>query len=170
MKPIPLFCIYIIGFIFFYKFMLFIGFDQKIFSIFFSSSKDTSIKSEKIGDLLTPEGATKPLTLTKQEIGRNTWSLLHSMAAAYPNEPTDDDKKQITNFMYGLAPLFPCKICGSHLLKMLNKEGAKANSREELVNYICKIHNIVNKVLNKPAFDCKKAFDFWGGDCGCEDV
>ena len=46
----------------------------------------------------------------------------------------------------------------------------KANSREELVNYICKIHNIVNKVLNKPIFDCKKAFDYWGGDCGCDDI
>ena len=42
----------------------------------------------------------------------------------------------------------------------------KANSREELVNYICKIHNIVNKVLNKPIFDCKKPFDYLGGDYG----
>ena len=112
---------------------------KKFLSIFFTN-KETSIKKEKIGDLLTPEGAAKPLTLTKQEIGRNTWALLHSMAASYPNEPTDEDKKQITNFMYGLANLFPCKICGGHLLKMLKKEGVKANSREELVNYICKIH------------------------------
>jgi len=169
MKPIPLFCTYIIGFIIFYKLMIIIGFEQKLLSIFFTN-KETSIKKEKIGDLLTPEGAAKPLTLTKQEIGRNTWALLHSMAASYPNEPTDEDKKQITNFMYGLANLFPCKICGGHLLKMLKKEGVKANSREELVNYICKIHNIVNKVLNKPIFDCKKAFDYWGGDCGCDDI
>ena len=117
---------------------------------------------------MTPEGATKPLTLTKQEIGRNTWSLLHSIAASYPNEPTEEDKKQITNFLYGLANLFPCKICGNHLLRMLKKEGIHADSREELVNYICKIHNIVNKVLEKPQFDCKKAFDIWGGDCGCD--
>ena len=132
MKPIPLFCTYIIGFIIFYKLMIIIGFEQKLLSIFFIN-KETSIKKEKIGDLLTPEGAAKPLTLTKQEIGRNTWALLHSMAASYPNEPTDEDKKQITNFMYGLAHLFPCKICGSHLLKMLNKEGVHANSREDLV-------------------------------------
>ena len=52
--------------------------------------------------------------------------------------------------------------------KSFIKEGVHADSREELVNYICKIHNIVNKVLQKPQFDCKKAFDFWGGDCGCE--
>ena len=139
MKPIPLFCTYIIGFIIFYKLMIIIGFEQKLLSIFFTN-KETSIKKEKIGDLLTPEGAAKPLTLTKQEIGRNTWALLHSMAASYPNEPTDEDKKQITNFMYGLTNLFPCRIRGDHLLKMLKKEGVKVNSREELVNYICKIH------------------------------
>ena len=168
MKPIAVFLTYIIGFFIFYKSMISLNVDEKLFSIFRFS--DTHVKKQKIGDFLTPEGATKPLTLTKQEIGRNTWSLLHSMAASYPNEPNEEDKKQIKNFLYGLANHFPCKICGNHLLKMLNKEGIHANSREELVNYICKIHNIVNKVLEKPQFDCKKAFDFWGGDCGCDDI
>ena len=166
MKPINVFFTYIVGFVIFYKSMLWLGIDQKLFS--FLTPSETKIKKQKIGEFLTPEGATKPLTLTKQEIGRNTWSLLHSMAASYPNEPTEEDKKYITNFLYSLANLFPCKICGSHLLKMLKKEGVHADSREELVNYICKIHNIVNKVLEKPIFDCKKAFDFWGGDCGCD--
>ena len=166
MKPINVFFTYIVGFVIFYKSMLWLGIDQKLFS--FLTPSETNIKKQKIGEFLTPEGATKPLTLTKQEIGRNTWSLLHSMAASYPNEPTEEDKKYITNFLYSLANLFPCKICGSHLLKMLKKEGVHADSREELVNYICKIHNIVNKVLQKPQFDCKKAFDFWGGDCGCD--
>ena len=40
--------------------------------------------------------------------------------------------------MYGLTNLFPCKICGDHLLKMLKKEGIKANSREELVTIYVK--------------------------------
>ena len=166
MKPITVFFTYIVGFVIFYKIMLWLKIDQKLFS--FLNSSETKVKKQKIGELLTPEGASKPLTLTKQEIGRNTWSLLHSIAASYPNEPTEEDKKHITNFLYGLANPFPCKICGTHLLKMLKKEGVHANSREELVNYICKIHNIVNKVLEKPQFDCKKAFDFWGGDCGCD--
>ena len=42
--------------------------DQKLLSIIFFTNKETSIKKEKIGDLLTSEGAAKPLTLTKQEI------------------------------------------------------------------------------------------------------
>lgn len=33
---------------------------------------------------------------------------------------------------------------------------------------MCDLHNKVNASLKKPIFDCKKAFDFWGGDCGCD--
>ena len=157
---------YIIGFIIFFKILLLSEFDKKIYYLL--TPAYPKIKKQTVGEFLTPEGATKSLTLTKQEIGRYTWALLHSMAASYPQEPTEEDKKQITNFLYGLANHFPCKICGSHLLKMLNKEGVHANSREELVNFFCRIHNIVNKVLEKPQFDCKRAYDFWGGDCGCE--
>jgi len=29
------------------------------------------------------------------------------------------------------------------------------------------LHNKVNERLKKPIFDCKKAMDYWGGDCGC---
>jgi hypothetical protein len=39
-----------------------------------------------------------------------------------------------------------------------------------LVGYVCKLHNIVNERLDKPIFDCNKAFDFWGGGCGCGDT
>ena len=50
---------------------------------------------------------------------------------------------------------------------MLWEYPVKSDSREELVYYICFLHNKVNEKLNKPIFDCKKAFEFWGGDCGC---
>jgi hypothetical protein len=50
---------------------------------------------------------------------------------------------------------------------MIEDNKIRNNNRKELVYYICDLHNIVNKRLNKPIFDCKKAFSFWGGDCGC---
>ena len=65
------------------------------------------------------------------------------------------------------AILFPCKVCGAHFRQMLWEYPIKHNNREELVYYICFLHNKVNERLNKPIFDCKKAFEFWGGDCGC---
>ncbi len=51
---------------------------------------------------------------------------------------------------------------------MIDENPIRAKTREELVTYICDIHNIVNRRLNKTEYDCKKAFDIWGGDCGCE--
>ena len=37
-----------------------------------------------------------------------------------------------------------------------------------MVKYFCNLHNSVNKRLGKELFDCNKAYDHWGGDCGCE--
>jgi len=50
---------------------------------------------------------------------------------------------------------------------MIEEYPIKSESREELVNYFCFLHNKVNIRLGKPEFDCKKAFDYWGGDCSC---
>ena len=174
MKPIFAFIIYVFGFIVFYNLLSYLKADEYVF-FFLTPKAESSLptskekkNTQKKEEILTPEGSKKPLALTKQEIGRHTWALLHSMAAAYPLDPTEKDKKLITQFMFGLAHNFPCKICGNHLMKLLNKKGVKNNSREELVQYMCDIHNIVNKVLNKEQFDCAKAAEIWGGDCGCE--
>lgn len=51
---------------------------------------------------------------------------------------------------------------------MLQDFPFKYNSREEFVYYLCDLHNKVNKRLNKDIYDCKKAFDIWGSDCGCD--
>jgi hypothetical protein len=50
---------------------------------------------------------------------------------------------------------------------MLQDYPIKNGSRTEIVLYLCDLHNKVNKRLSKPIFDCQKAFDFWGGNCGC---
>ena len=170
MKPIFIFLIYIIGFIIFYQAMSYLDMDEKI--LFFLKPNPSKVnkikpKQQKEGDILTPKDAKKPLKLTKQEIGRNAWALLHSIASSYPNDPNEEDKKNIINFLKGLAHNFPCKICGKHFVKLLDDYPIKCDNREQLVYYICDIHNKVNKFLKKEIFDCKKAFDVWGGDCGC---
>ena len=60
MKPLVVFFTYIIGFIIFYKLMSWLSIDEILFSIIPSS--DTKIKRQKVGEFLTPEGASKPLT------------------------------------------------------------------------------------------------------------
>lgn len=51
---------------------------------------------------------------------------------------------------------------------MIDENPLVTSNRKDVVGYFCKIHNIVNLRLNKEIFDCEKAFDHWGGDCGCD--
>lgn len=163
------FLIYTISFFLLYTIMSWINLDEKIFFFLTPTIKDTNNnkKTDSPENIITPEGASKPLTLTKAEIGRHSWALLHSMANTYPETPNEKEKSIIEKFMYGLAYNYPCRVCGKHLLKMLNKRGVKANSRKEFINYLCDIHNIVNKVLNKTKFDCEKSFQVWNNNYKC---
>lgn len=116
---------------------------------------------------LFPDEHSSKLRLTKEKLGRYSWSVLHSIASAYPKNPSEEDKKAIKNFVESFSHLYPCDECRKHFKEMVAENELKANSRQELVQYFCDLHNIVNKRLEKPIFDCKNALSYWGGDCGC---
>lgn len=46
---------------------------------------------------------------------------------------------------------------------MLQENPIEVSGRYELANYLCFIHNIVNKRLGKSIFDCTNVLEFWGG-------
>lgn len=50
----------------------------------------------------------------KDELGNATWAFLHTMAAYYPDKPTIDEKKQMTQFISLFANFYPCASCASH--------------------------------------------------------
>lgn len=98
-------------------------------------------------------------------LGTKTWSLLHSIAAAYPNKPTQIDKNSTKQFFDGLFHFFPSKL----MKDIYSNNPIENDSREELIYYVCLLHNLMNKQLNKAKFRCLDAFDVWGGDCGCNE-
>lgn len=51
----------------------------------------------------------------KDELGRSTWNLLHTMAARYPNRPSDVQKNQVKQFFGILSQTYPCKPCADDL-------------------------------------------------------
>ena len=114
-----------------------------------------------------PDSNSSPLRVSKEQLGRFSWTLLHSIAASYPKKPSIEDKAQVQHFLHSFAYLFPCQTCSKHFKQMLEENPIESDSREALVLYLCRLHNNVNKRLNKKIFDCKKAFEFWGGECGC---
>jgi FAD-linked sulfhydryl oxidase len=40
--------------------------------------------------------------MTKEQLGRYSWGVLHSMAASYPQTPTKQDKENVKTFLFTL--------------------------------------------------------------------
>lgn len=124
-------------------------------------------RNSNVKTFLFPDDSSSKLRLTKEKLGRYSWNILHTIAASYPKNPNEEDKIAIKNFVDSFSYLYPCNECKKHFQKMIDENVIKSNSREELVQYFCDLHNIVNKRLEKPIFDCKEALNYWGGSCGC---
>ena len=108
-----------------------------------------------------------PHNLTCNSLGVSTWALLHSVAAIYSNNPNKTEMESLKDFFDGLMYFYPSK---SELMKEILKEHPlEYSNREELIYYMCEIHNILNRKLGKKKFSCKDAFNVWGGDCGCDE-
>lgn len=86
------------------------------------------------------------LSLTPAVWGPSTWSALHLMTLAYPDEPTEDDKKKHRAFLYALAEVLPCSVCQNHFRTRIHEciqEGA-LDTREAYVKCMWDIHRAVN--------------------------
>jgi FAD-linked sulfhydryl oxidase len=51
-------------------------------------------------------------------VGYHTWSLIHTMVAYYPDEPTPQHRAQITEFLKLLGDLYPCRACGEDFSRL----------------------------------------------------
>ena len=84
--------------------------------------------------------------------GPSMWHYLHTMSFNYPVKPSDDDKKHYKNFILSLQYVLPCKYCRINLKNNLKHNPIKAcdmKNRETFSRYVYKLHEIVNKMLNK---------------------
>lgn len=89
-------------------------------------------------------------------LGRSAWTLLHTMAAQYPEKPNENQRKDMGTFIDTFSRLYPCWYCAEDFQKWMGKKGnsPSLDSREDLSRWMCKAHNEVNQKLGKPAFDC----------------
>ncbi|KAL2823759.1 ERV/ALR sulfhydryl oxidase domain-containing protein [Aspergillus cavernicola] len=114
------------------------------------------------GDIVMPRLGNET---AKAELGRATWKYFHTMLARYPEEPTDEQQDTLRSYIYLFARLYPCGECASHFQGHLKKYPPQVSSRNVAAGWGCFIHNEVNAMLKKPAFDCNNLGDFY--DCGC---
>ena len=84
--------------------------------------------------------------------GPPMWHFLHTMSFNYPVNPTAEDKKHYSDFVYSLRYVLPCKYCRINLTNNLKANPIREchlKSRETFSKYIYRLHEIVNKRLDK---------------------
>ncbi|ORX90375.1 hypothetical protein K493DRAFT_318035 [Basidiobolus meristosporus CBS 931.73] len=97
----------------------------------------------------------------KVELGRSTWTFLHTMAAYYPDKPSQEQQGDMRSFLGNFSKFYPCQWCANHLQGQMKSDPPKVNSREALSLWLCQLHNGVNRLLKKPEFDCSKVDERW---------
>jgi hypothetical protein len=63
-------------------------------------------KKNKSFTVIKPDDNSSPLKLSKEQIGRFSWAVLHSMAAAYPKKPNSEEKQNVLVFLHSLYENF----------------------------------------------------------------
>jgi hypothetical protein len=84
--------------------------------------------------------------------GKHTWIFLHSITLNYPDNPTDEEIKQHSDFFLNLGNILPCHKCREHYklnLKKFKLTKTILKSKELFIKWLIDIHNSVNISNNK---------------------
>ncbi|PVG02465.1 hypothetical protein CPB86DRAFT_822905 [Serendipita vermifera] len=103
----------------------------------------------------------------KAALGRATWKLLHTMTLRFPENPTEDERLALKSYFHLTSRLYPCGECAAEFQMLLRDHPPQTSSRKAASQWLCYVHNLVNKRLEKEEFDCTKLDDTY--DCGCGD-
>ncbi|XP_011652918.1 FAD-linked sulfhydryl oxidase ERV1 [Cucumis sativus] len=100
--------------------------------------------------------------VTKEVLGRATWTFLHILAAQYPDHPTRQQKKDVKELMAILSRMYPCGECADHFKEVLRANPVETGSHADFSRWLCRVHNVVNRSLGKPIFPCERVDARWG--------
>ena len=116
--------------------------------------------------------SSKTATTTKEDVGRATWLLLHTLAAQLPEDGLSKQQRRDVNTLVDvLTRIYPCGDCARHFGELVRNDPPEVSSGYEFSQWLCRAHNAVNERLDKPQFSCDRIAQRWGKlDCagaGC---
>ncbi len=93
--------------------------------------------------------------------GPPAWTFLHTITYNYPENPTDNDKKNYHNFFMNLQHVLPCKKCQAHYTENIQKYDLNnsLDNRDDLVKWLIDIHNEVNKHTGKRVWTYSEVYN-----------
>ena len=89
-----------------------------------------------------------------EQLGRATWTFLHTTAAYYPDKPSASQRTRMLGLLFALPVLYPCSWCAMDFGEHMKVNPPDVSSRTALSRWLCERHNEVNQKLGKPTFDC----------------
>ncbi|CAL9729351.1 mitochondrial FAD-linked sulfhydryl oxidase Erv1p [Monosporozyma unispora] len=98
---------------------------------------------------------------TKEQIGHDSWLLLHSIVASYENEPSEVERKEMTRFIELFGKVYPVKEHGEDLTNYIKSKPIDSANRSTLGVWLSQYHNTINARLGKEKFDTKFWEDRW---------
>lgn len=82
------------------------------------------------------------------------WITLHSISVIYPDMPSQADKEILSDFLQSFGDCITCPSCQKHFVDMLKTykivHPEWNNTKRDLFLAICRMHNSVNRRLDKP--------------------
>ena len=103
--------------------------------------------------------------------GPHGWKFIHYVTLGYPGNPTDADKKHYESFFILLKHILPCSICANHYkenYKQMPLNNTILSNRELLIRWGIDLHNVVNKMKDKPIVPYEKARKMIEDDMICK--
>jgi FAD-linked sulfhydryl oxidase len=67
----------------------------------------------------TDKSSLSQCPIDREELGKSTWNLLHTIAANLPEEMSVQDQIGLIQLMDSLSSLYPCKICAPDFKKFV---------------------------------------------------
>ncbi|CAN0214079.1 unnamed protein product [Lampetra planeri] len=97
----------------------------------------------------------------REELGRSTWTFLHTMAAYYPEQPSTQQRRDMGEMVRLFSRFYPCEDCATDMRERIEMRPPDTSSRRGLSQWMCGLHNDVNRRLGKPQFDCSRVDERW---------
>ncbi|KAL7932405.1 ERV/ALR sulfhydryl oxidase domain-containing protein [Trichoderma chlorosporum] len=126
-----------------------------------TTRKDAASGSRAVSTTAVASGPPADCPPDVEQLGRSSWTLLHSIAASYPETPSRTQQSDLLSFVGLFSKLYPCWVCAEDFQGYMARQKPQVTSRDEFSQWLCRAHNDVNRKLGKPEFDCSRWDERW---------